>query len=238
MAYRKRKTLSKRRPRVTKRAFKRARKNVRRKSKRVLSTPVLHQSETIDTQDVILTITNQNFVEKASLEQFPRLLALSRLYEQYRINKVTVAYTPKQTSQFWTGPLEMLQTTSEPLTAVTYNNKENSTVAGTGSLGVSSFNEAMNRPSARKHSVQRRIARTVRGTMMVPSAVSGSNFSRNSPWLPTYQEDGNPDGVHVVHQGIGVYFPALNKLPSAGQIAPAFSVVKSIHVSFKGRRTN
>lgn len=236
MAYRKRKII-KRRSRVTKRAFKRARRTVRRKTRRILSTPVLHQSETIDTWDIDLGIAQQGWVTDVNLGQFPRLTALAKLYSEYKINKFTTAFYPKQEPAFWTGPTALLKAKDEPLVAITYNNRQDDSVDGITAAGCTSYNEAMNRPSSRKHSLLRPIRRTVKGTIMVPAQGTGVTFAKSGTWLPTFTEGGLPITNFKSHNGIGLYLPALSAAPAAGQVLPGYTCVKSIHVSFRGKRT-
>ena len=238
MAYRKRTTL-KRRSRVAKRVIRRTRrvKKIRR-NKRVSATRVFHVTESIDTADISLSGVAQNVISECKLGEFPRISAMRQHFQEYKIRSFTTTYAPKQHPQFWTGPAAILQSLSEPLKAITYNDVCNSTASGTGSGGVASYNEAMNQQAARMHSLQKPITRTVRGAVMQVQNSGVGDYVKRNTWLRLYDGQGLLAAATTLtaHQGIGCYFPALAAAAAAPNSTPGYTTVKTIRVSFRGKK--
>lgn len=237
MAYRKRTPL-KRRSRVAKRVIRRTRrvKKIRR-NKRVSASRVYHVTETIDTADILMGIVPSNILSACKLTDFPRIAAMRQFFQEYKIRSFTTVHTPKQTPQFWTGPLASLQSTSEPLVAITYPNTLAEIAAGVGTGGVADYNEALNQRGARKHSIQRPIIRKVPG-MILQTTEGSIQRGIKSPWQRLYGNTGalSSDANLSTHFGVGVYLPALTSAPATGNAAPGFTTVKTISVSFRGKK--
>jgi hypothetical protein len=238
MAYRKRTTLKKR-SRVAKRVIRRTRrvKKIRR-NKRVSATRVYHVTETIDTADILMGIVPSNILSSCKLTDFPRIAAMRQFFQEYKIRSFTTIHTPKQQAQFWTGPLGSLQATAEPLIAITYPNAISEVAAGVGSGGIANYNEAMNQQGARKHSLQRPIVRKVPGMILQQQNLNVADRAIRSPWQRLYDGTGGlvSDQALMIHHGVGVYLPALLSAPAAGNAAPGFTTVKTISVSFRGKK--
>lgn len=238
MAYRKRTTFKRRSKRVYRRARKAVRKTRSRRSKRAVATRVFHVSETIDVSDIKLDIIPQNFISAAKITDFPRILKLREHFSEYRVRSFTTTYYPKQMPQFWSGPIASLMAMSEPLKAITYSDRANCTASGTAAGGVPTYNEAMNQPGSRIHSLLKPISRTCVGTIMQGQNSSELPYSKRSPWMRIYDSSGvlAPAASLAYTLGHGLYLPAMSVNPTAPNNVPAFTTVRTIRVSFRGRK--
>lgn len=238
MAYRKR-TTPKRRSRVAKRVIRRTRrvKKIRR-NKRVSASRVFHVTESIDVNDISLSATAQNIITDCRLGDFPRIALMRQHFLEYKIRSFTTTYSPKQQAQFWTGPSPSLQSLSEPLKAITYSDVCNSTAPGTGTGGVASYNEAMNQQAARMHSLIKPFSRTVKGAVMQVNNTAVNDYVKRNTWMRLYDGVGSLTATTALanHQGIGCYLPALAAVATTPNANPAFTIVKTIRVSFRGKK--
>ena len=240
MAYRKRIVRRKRVVRSKRVIKRRVRKTVRRKSNRVASSRMYVTSEQIDLADFQCASVASTFTYAFDIGAFPRLNALKNNFNEFKIVKATLKVVPKQFPGFYSGNTVDPGITSiaEPLRMITWSTKNNSYGAN---LKVDSYNEAICQPGSKMHSLTRGATRSGRvycsqgyfatGTTVVSRAIP-------APWVRVYDNTGAVATTPVLHDGWGVYTPAIfTPVPASPRFMfPAFTVVKAITVAFRGKR--
>lgn len=242
MAYRRKKTYRK------KRVLRRTRrvKKIRRVKRRRQNDRQITLTETIDLIGVTLDANSTTTDEFITLNKFPRALAMSNLYNEYKITKAINRYVPRQSPGAWMR----FMATVDPLRCVSWNDNTRNTNLAAGTSYVTSFVEALHRPGARQHSLLKPIVNSytpMTRNLLEDDIEVASNLTSNpahNVWLPTRLQGSTAQNGGIRHYGRQFYWPKISQLyppttqpdptPSKYQW-PGFSRQITIVVQFRGK---
>lgn len=186
------------------------------------------------------SLTNQGFIERFDLVQFPRLCALAPEFKHVRVNRAVVSFVPRQSKQAWYNAASTQPNTSpeaQGRNIITYIKKDGSS----DSDAATTLQEARLEANAKSHNMQYTTTRSfipycIQKKKLVTSDDGSTETTAElvqmcNPWLDTV----DPATYTVDRTCLGVFSPQLAQASTpSSALDYRWDMYVKIYYTFKG----